>query len=85
MRVIFKKTRGIVQQKSQTRGIPSDKFRKILEINKQSMNIYEQDRKRAKEESQKMFSDKGYIAGPSEAGQNEDFQESFSEISNKYF
>lgn len=37
-----------------------------MDINKESMKIYEQDRKRVKEESQKMFSDKGYIAGPNE-------------------
>ncbi len=52
-------------------GISAEKLRKIMEVNAKSMNVYEQDRRRAKEESQKMFSDKGYVMGPSE-GQNED-------------
>lgn len=41
-----------------------EKFKKVMDINKESMKIYEEDRKRMREESQKMFSDKGYIVGP---------------------
>eukprot|EP00826_Nyctotherus_ovalis_P037291 TRINITY_DN3392_c0_g4_i3.p1 TRINITY_DN3392_c0_g4~~TRINITY_DN3392_c0_g4_i3.p1 ORF type:complete len:889 (-),score=320.04 TRINITY_DN3392_c0_g4_i3:432-3098(-) len=41
-----------------------EKLRKVMDVNKESMKIYEEDRKRMREESQKMFSDKGYIVGP---------------------
>jgi len=52
-----------------------DKLKRVMDINKQSMSIYEKDRKRAKEESQRLFSDKGYIAGPGEIEQSEGIPE----------
>jgi hypothetical protein len=35
-----------------------------MDVNKETMKIYEEDRRRMREESQKMFSDKGYIVAP---------------------
>jgi len=76
---IFGKLLTLKIVKQPGKAVESDKFKKIYEINKQSMAIYEQDRKRAKEESQKQFSDKGYIAGPSEQAPSDDILESISE------
>jgi len=42
-----------------------------MDINSESMKIYEEDRKRMREESQKIYSDKGYIAGPTVPDGNE--------------
>ncbi len=58
--------------------IPPDKMKKIIEVNTSSMTVYEEDRRRAEQESQRMYS--GYAAaGPRESDQNEDLPHSGKE------
>lgn len=41
-------------------------MKKIVEVNKETMSLYEKQRKEDKEKSQKKYSEMGYVAGPSE-------------------